>query len=296
MDLLTSWMWTIDFTIYLVCHIVYDEDISKCSSEYSHSMVVICALVEISAISNLMTKYSDQYLTCNEYIKKWTSFLVPYMIGRSLWFIGKVFRCQPRLLILVDYILFMLPGICLLIIGLVALLGGMVLCCVHIFRKNAHKKAIQALHKMYENIHLDNFNLDEFLEKYRQSLDTFGMTEKDLTFLRTHFTHQFTEDQSQVSEDEKKICSVCLGHFELQDVVLPHPGCKHMFHWDCLSPWLTRPNQPCSCPMCKKPTMSNMLIDFNEKKKKQKSVQLTTVHEETAALDPNANSEAHQIQ
>ena len=42
-------------------------------------------------------------------------------------------------------------------------------------------------------------------------------------------------------------CSVCKDDFELDQQIVNLP-CKHVFHEDCLSPWLTERN---SCPTCR---------------------------------------------
>ena len=42
-------------------------------------------------------------------------------------------------------------------------------------------------------------------------------------------------------------CSVCKDDFELEQQIVNLP-CKHSFHEDCLSPWLTERN---SCPTCR---------------------------------------------
>ena len=44
------------------------------------------------------------------------------------------------------------------------------------------------------------------------------------------------------------ICSVCLDEFK-EDDILKKLNCEHIFHKDCLEPWLNNNNR--NCPLCK---------------------------------------------
>lgn len=47
--------------------------------------------------------------------------------------------------------------------------------------------------------------------------------------------------------NEETDCAVCKDSFSVGDEVLVIP-CEHMFHPDCIKPWL---KEHCSCPVCR---------------------------------------------
>jgi hypothetical protein len=47
--------------------------------------------------------------------------------------------------------------------------------------------------------------------------------------------------------DQNNCCGVCLDEFALQDKLIQLP-CQHIFHLDCVKPWLTQHN---TCPTCR---------------------------------------------
>lgn len=57
------------------------------------------------------------------------------------------------------------------------------------------------------------------------------------------------------AEDEAPTCSICLGVYELGDLVLRSKTCSHVFHQDCLLQWLERPDCV-ECPCCRVPMVS----------------------------------------
>lgn len=44
-------------------------------------------------------------------------------------------------------------------------------------------------------------------------------------------------------------CAICLAEYAAEDVLRLLPDCEHLFHVDCVDPWLRR--RP-SCPICRK--------------------------------------------
>lgn len=54
------------------------------------------------------------------------------------------------------------------------------------------------------------------------------------------------------SSEEKKVCSICLSAFSSDDE-LRLLRCKHMFHSNCVDPWLLQSSD--TCPMCREPVL-----------------------------------------
>ncbi|KAM3191495.1 hypothetical protein ACQJBY_069030 [Aegilops geniculata] len=56
-------------------------------------------------------------------------------------------------------------------------------------------------------------------------------------------------------EEEAATCSVCLGVFQLGETVRLLPACMHLYHVECIDPWLDAHS---TCPICRSdadPTM-----------------------------------------
>ncbi|KAI8869225.1 hypothetical protein GQ42DRAFT_114162, partial [Ramicandelaber brevisporus] len=49
-------------------------------------------------------------------------------------------------------------------------------------------------------------------------------------------------------------CSICIDEFAAGDTVRVLPACHHVFHADCIDPWLTTTSA--LCPLCKCDTRS----------------------------------------
>ncbi|KAI8872767.1 hypothetical protein GQ42DRAFT_131925 [Ramicandelaber brevisporus] len=54
------------------------------------------------------------------------------------------------------------------------------------------------------------------------------------------------EDEEEV-EEEEFVCTICLEDFQVGDVARSLP-CRHIFHGDCIDPWLK--NHSVRCPCC----------------------------------------------
>lgn len=54
-------------------------------------------------------------------------------------------------------------------------------------------------------------------------------------------------EEGDSPKNEKEICAICLFEFERGDL-LHRLHCEHIFHWDCVEPWLVEKG---SCPHCR---------------------------------------------
>jgi hypothetical protein len=74
-------------------------------------------------------------------------------------------------------------------------------------------------------------------------------------------------EETVVSSDSTTVCSICLEDYnEMESYCLVQlPRCRHVFHTECLYPWLTE-RQGC-CPTCKTPvlTCAGDLSSLNER-------------------------------
>jgi hypothetical protein len=57
-------------------------------------------------------------------------------------------------------------------------------------------------------------------------------------------------------------CSICLEDFHNGDVLRELPQCHHLFHTDCLIPWLTENHK--RCPMCTTPVLDTLTTGSND--------------------------------
>lgn len=51
---------------------------------------------------------------------------------------------------------------------------------------------------------------------------------------------------SSSADQEKLTCAICMGEFQVNDVLLLMPGCLHRFHKPCIETWL---KQSRKCPV-----------------------------------------------
>ncbi|KAJ9562863.1 hypothetical protein OSB04_008023 [Centaurea solstitialis] len=66
-------------------------------------------------------------------------------------------------------------------------------------------------------------------------------------FYRQNEARNISGHKKQPEEDDDKKCVVCLEDFEAKEVVMVTP-CNHMFHEDCIVPWVKSHGR---CPVCR---------------------------------------------
>ncbi|KAJ3125201.1 hypothetical protein HK098_000512 [Nowakowskiella sp. JEL0407] len=68
--------------------------------------------------------------------------------------------------------------------------------------------------------------------------------------LETYSTIKSQKEFNSTNSDTETVgCSICIEQFDLNDQVRILPGCKHMFHMNCVDNWLLKTNT--NCPNCR---------------------------------------------
>ena len=75
------------------------------------------------------------------------------------------------------------------------------------------------------------------------------MQQVDLDDLVNSHTKPANESVIQELKDQnKETCAVCLADYEIDELLLVFPKCRHAFHKECIVTWLTRSGV---CPVCR---------------------------------------------
>jgi hypothetical protein len=57
------------------------------------------------------------------------------------------------------------------------------------------------------------------------------------------------------------VCAVCLDLLSAGERVIALPRCHHIFHWECLRPWLEKKGADADCPCCKRSICPELTLD-----------------------------------
>jgi len=123
-----------------------------------------------------------------------------------------------------------------------------------------HRRTIIAkedVDKMYEKIY--SINIEKYLKDTADVIDSFSPTKKELEIIKDKYSLIVKGIQKDVNENEKEECVICMGPYEIGESVTLHPGCKHIFHYDCLICWFEKQTK---CPTCRRLTRSSMFRTF----------------------------------
>ena len=63
---------------------------------------------------------------------------------------------------------------------------------------------------------------------------------------------------------DEDVCAVCLDLMGAGERVIALPSCRHIFHWECLRPWLEKKGADSDCPFCKRSILPELSLDENK--------------------------------
>lgn len=110
------------------------------------------------------------------------------------------------------------------------------------------------------------FKIENFLRKYKEDLDENEiLSRNELDHLFNSFTVLCNIEQIKLPEEIRNTCVICFNEYQIRDVVLIHPKCGHLFHFDCIKIWFEIGT---SCPTCKVNTKKGMLYDLVKRRQR----------------------------
>ncbi|CAB9530932.1 region, transmembrane domain- and RING domain-containing protein 1 [Seminavis robusta] len=123
----------------------------------------------------------------------------------------------------------------------------------------------------------DHNNSTTDLSESTTKTPTAALSEIDNMTSSETVSHAATTDEEQgrstFSGGMQSTCSICIDDFEQGEKLRMLPRCRHMFHTECILPWLTE-RQGC-CPLCK------VEVIEQEPREQQTLVQTTHDHDPT---------------
>ena len=94
---------------------------------------------------------------------------------------------------------------------------------------------------------MEQISMDELLDYLFRTSQARGAPPAAKSAVEALKKHTITEEEVKQHAEDDFACTVCQETFAAGDSVIEMP-CKHVFHVDCLSPWLAMHN---SCPSCR---------------------------------------------
>lgn len=252
-----DWKLPVSSVIFLTVHVVYFDEVARCSKAYNYSILVNCIILFVMSAHSVLAERGVCRVFNDLFSTVWLMALpFNFILSLVLFLVHKTYSCLPQLVLRLDVGLLIISN----------LTSFMMLCIIGCYSvsylKAARKvrKAKQELEQVYENILNPDYDAVAFLKKHGAALNSTGLSPKDFSVLQDNFAETFDSDQSAESEENRKECAICLDHYHRGDRVVCHPGCNHLFHWDCLGPWLEKESGKPQCPLCKKPTLTTMIL------------------------------------
>lgn len=103
---------------------------------------------------------------------------------------------------------------------------------------------------VYAHVENPKFNLKQFYDDHKDSVDTLPFGEQDRVALVNNCKINF-DSQSHKYEE----CVICLEPYKQGEILIELPVCGHIFHEDCIIGWLGKQSK---CPTCKAPVRHNL--------------------------------------
>lgn len=127
---------------------------------------------------------------------------------------------------------------------------------------------------IYDYAWKKNFNLDLFYKENKEMIDGAEFQDKELLVLKDLCTIKFEKGH------KFETCIICFTELEEKESVIELPKCKHIYHYECLEPWVKKNNK---CPICKNGIRISLLGKIHEKVVKIKN-------EENINIEPTTTS------
>lgn len=221
-----------------------------CFDNYSMLMVYWYLLLFVSSSFSLLFCL-DYCMPTSYQISTFGTIMVELSAIRNLiryfQLLAKTPSCLPLGMKITDGIIL---GICNAIIVLL-MIGLIVLYCSYIKRRREIEQTRVEYDEHIDRILDPTFDIDAFLQTHKDYLEEFPPSDRELGILFDICTKEFNEDQTNLPEDQQTVCSICLDAFKVQDRLFSHPECDHLFHIQCIIPWLQQSEGKMSCPNCK---------------------------------------------
>src|SRR3990167_2137378 len=121
------------------------------------------------------------------------------------------------------------------------------------------KKLAEESTKMYEEypkLLQPRFDITAFMKKHEVAIEKNPIQEKDIALLNDFCTSKFTGQGEQAHRNE---CVICLSEFNVDNIIITHPKCEHLYHPECVIGWFQKSNQEGKCPVCREYTRKELL-------------------------------------
>lgn len=240
-----------------------------CSKKFDQTMMTTFALYFICYIMVILTKSrpEENFVTGLMFMSVllfilgiWVNSVMALIYGLKMVFEPNGWHCKPAWQLSID-LLFITIGVAtlLLVLGLTVFYTSKAY-----LKKRREAKARKELETLFESIYDPNKDVEKLIVKYQELLEEMELTEPEKMIFSDAFCQFWEKDQTNVEESQTSNCIICYGAFQVDDKYLQYPGCKHEYHFDCLTVWLEKTPR---CPMCKSHARIAMIRALHDKSK-----------------------------